>query len=180
MPQFAQIGWCMGSRWFKSQRQATSLWRWRQLPKGECQATVDISSFFSRRPVRLGDGGCRVSPGCGPAHDQPASVDAARRPGPAGPRRVDCRGQRARQALLRRVQRGDVREPPLRAPPVLNGWYNEPLYPPLGLGGVGREPRAQRPSTRTRGLPPASGSTTEARLGGFFKNVIMTRARRNE
>jgi hypothetical protein len=47
---------------------------------------------------------------------------------------------RVRQELMRRVQRGDVREPPLRAPSGLNG-CTEPLHPSLGLGGVGREPR---------------------------------------
>ena len=32
---FRQIGRCMGGRWFTSQRQAPSFYRWRQLPQGE-------------------------------------------------------------------------------------------------------------------------------------------------
>jgi hypothetical protein len=65
--------------------------------------------------------------------------------------------QIARQELIRRIQRGDVREPHLLDHPILKG-FKEPLHPPLGLAGVGRDQLdsqlAQRPPKLTRGLDP--------------------------
>ena len=42
----------------------------------------------------------------------------------------------ALQELIRRVERGDVREPHLLNHPILKG-VKQPLHPPLGLGRVG-------------------------------------------
>ena len=65
--------------------------------------------------------------------------------------------QIARQELIRRVQRRDVGEPHLLGHPILKG-FKEPLHPPLGLGGVGRDQLdsqlAQRPPKLTRGHDP--------------------------
>jgi hypothetical protein len=61
--------------------------------------------------------------------------------------------QIARQELIRRIQRGDIREPHLLDHPILNG-VKEPLHPSLGLGGVGRDQLdsqlAQHPPKLTR------------------------------
>jgi hypothetical protein len=46
--------------------------------------------------------------------------------------------QIAFQKLIRRLQRGNVREPHLLDHPILKG-IKEPLHPPLRLGGVGRD-----------------------------------------
>jgi hypothetical protein len=56
--------------------------------------------------------------------------------------------QIAIQELIRRVERGDVREPHLLDPPILKG-VKEPLHPPLGLGewaGINSTPSS--PSAR--------------------------------
>jgi len=101
---------------------------------------------------------------CGLNAQAPVQL-AARRTGPmqiSGLRRRNGEAlivdrQIARQELIRRVQRGDAREPHLLDHPILKG-LKEPLHPPLGLGGVGREQLdsqlAQRPPTLTRGLDP--------------------------
>ena len=46
--------------------------------------------------------------------------------------------QIAFQELIRRLQRGNVREPHLLDHPILKG-IKEPLHSPLRLGGVGRD-----------------------------------------
>ena len=65
--------------------------------------------------------------------------------------------QIALQKLIRRLQRGDVREPHLLDHPILKG-LKEPLHPPLRLRRVGRDqfdPQlAQRPPKLTRGRSP--------------------------
>ena len=82
------------------------------------------------------------------------------------------------QKLIRRLQRGDVREPHLLDHPILNG-LKAPLHPPLRLGRVGRDPLhpqfAQRPSTLARGRDPCQllvhGGRDRRLIGGMLVRV---------
>ncbi len=122
--------------------------------------------------------------GCGPA---PCARDGAmqisglcwrHRNAPVVDRQI------ALQEPIRLLQGRDPRQPQLLDPPILKG-PKEPLHPPLGLRGVGRDQLdsqlAQRSPTLTRGLHLRRVARPSGRRGGRLlgRRLVRIDGRRN-